>query len=228
MTGSEWRDGAVDALPITVAVAPFAAVFGALAVQAGWSVAMVMATSGTIFAGASQYVLLDLHGQGVPAWSVVLAVFVVNFRHVLYSASIGRRMGSFGTAQKALAFFFLVDPQFAASEARSRRRVLRPAYWFGYAAVVYGTWMVFNLIGALSGRLIQAPERYGLDFILPVYFTCLIVGFRGQSGFAGVLVVSAMVALAVHQSLGSPWHMLLGGLAGMVFAAARTPRPSAA
>ena len=214
--------GAADALPITIAVAPFAAVFGALAVQAGWSVPLTLVASATIYAGASQYVLLELAGQGVPAWTIVLAVFVVNSRHILYSAAIGRRLGAFSPAQKALAFFTLVDPQFAACEAKARLQRLTVSYWFGYAALVYGVWIGFNLIGALSGGLIDDPARYGLDFILPVYFTCLVVGFRARAGFWAILCVSAATALLVHATLGSPWHMLLGGLAGMIRSPATT------
>ena len=213
-------DGVRDVLPITPAVIPFAGVFGALAIEQGLSLGELALASMTIYAGASQYAMLDLMGQGIPAWSIVLAVFAINFRHLLYSASLGRRLNAFSRWQKALAFFWLVDPQFASAESRAFKRGLRPAYYFSYAVVLYTTWLVSNFIGALFGALIEDPAAFGLDFILPLYFTGLVVGFHKRPNFLPVLVVSVVVSLAVWFSLGSPWHISLGGLAGLFVAAA--------
>ena len=66
-------------LPILPAIFPFGGVFGALAVEQGLSSGEVFLASMTIFAGASQYAMLDLMGQNVPAWSIVLAVFCRQF-----------------------------------------------------------------------------------------------------------------------------------------------------
>ncbi len=216
---AEIRDGVKDAAPVLVAVAPFSAVFGAVAIEQGLSFQEMLLACLTIYAVASQYVMVELLGQGVPAWSVVLSVFAINFRHVLYSAAIGRSMGNFSGPQKALAFFLLVDPQYAASEARAARSGLRPAYYFSYAATVYVTWIVTSSLGALFGSLIDNVERYGVDFILPIYFTGLVVGFHKRPNFLPVLVVSGVVSLAVYFTIGTPWHITLGGLAGLVVAA---------
>ena len=48
--------------------------------------------SATVYAGASQMVGIELFGNKVPPWLIVLSIFAVNFRHVLYSASFGRHM----------------------------------------------------------------------------------------------------------------------------------------
>ena len=217
--GREALDGIRDCLPITVAVIPFGAVFGALAVEQGFSLGEVALTSMTIYAGASQYAMLDLLGQGVPAWSIVLAVFAINFRHVLYSAAIGRRLSGFSTWQKPLAFFMLVDIQFAAAEARALTRSIRPAYYFAYAAVLYSFWMGGNMLGALFGRLIENPATYGFDFILPLYFTGMVMGFHKRPNFLPIMVVSACVSLAAWFTIGSPWHISVGGVAGLLLAA---------
>lgn len=212
-------DGIRDASPIMLAVLPFGGVFGALAAEQGLSFSQIVLASATIFAGASQYAMLDLMGQNVPAWSIILTVFAINFRHVLYSASLGRRLTAFSTWQKALAFFFLVDPQFAAAEMRALRRGVRPSYYFAYASVLYVTWIGANIVGALFGALIESPEAFGFDFILPLYFTGLVVGFHKRPLFLPVLIVSVAVSLAAWFTLGSPWHISIGGLAGLTIAA---------
>lgn len=217
--GSEIRDGLADAAPVLVAVVPFAAVFGALATERGLSLWELIFASASIYAGASQYAMLDLMGQNVPAWSIVLAVFAINFRHVLYSAALGRRLFAFGRLEKVAAFFFLVDPLYAAAEARSKQRTIKPAYYFAYSAVIYTVWMSSNILGGLFGALIEDPSAFGLDFILPIYFIGLVFGFRRQNNFAPVFIVSIIASLVAFYSLGPPWHITVGGGAGLLLAA---------
>lgn len=217
---SEIRDGLRDAAPVLMAVLPFAAVFGALAVESGLTLAQTLIASATIYAGASQYAMLDLIGQNVPAWVIVVTIFAVNFRHLLYSAALGRRLMAFSPVQKLIAFFFLVDPLYASAESRARTRTVTPTYYFAYSAIIYSVWMGSNLLGAMFGNLIENPADFGLDFILPIYFIGLVVGFRSRPSFLPVMLVSAAAALAVYFTLGSPWHITLGGLAGLVTAAA--------
>ncbi|WP_299934379.1 AzlC family ABC transporter permease [uncultured Pelagimonas sp.] len=217
---SDMRDGLRDVAPVLGAVVPFAAVFGAVAAEAGMGMADIMLASATIYAGASQFVMVELMGQDLPIWSIVLAVFALNFRHVLYSASLGRHMGAFGFWQKALAFHLLVDPQFAASEMRALKTRLRPTYYFSYATAIYSVWLGANLLGILFGALIDDPAAWGMDFLLPLYFMGLIMGFHGRGHFWVILSTSAVASIIVHQTLGSPWHITLGGGVGLVVAAA--------
>jgi predicted branched-subunit amino acid permease len=105
-TRSEFFQGVRASLPIVAAAAPFGMLFGALAVDNGLTVGQAVLMSATVFAGASQMVGLELFGADIAPWIVVLSVFAVNFRHVLYSAALGRRIGLFKPWQKPVAFFF--------------------------------------------------------------------------------------------------------------------------
>lgn len=217
-------DGLKDSVPILFALVPFSAVFGAVALENGLSFPQLLLASLSIYAVASQYVMVDLLAQSVPAWSIVLTVFAINFRHVLYSAAVGRHMTEFSAVQKAAAFFLLVDPQYAAAERRAGREGLRPAYYFSFALAVYVTWIASNCLGAAFGSLISNPEMFGLDFILPLYFAGLVAGFHKRPGFPRILLTSAAVSVAAFYTIGSPWHITLGGLSGLAIAAA-TSRP---
>ena len=219
------------ALPLLPALVPFGAIFATLALREGLSGWQTMLASATIVAGASQYAMLDLMGQSVPAWSILLAVAAINARHVLYSAAIGRHLGRFRPWQKALAFFVLTDPAYADAERRVHRHgSLRPSFYFAYAFCVYAAWMGGNLLGVLFGDLVGDPTRYGLDFILPIYFLSLVVGFRDTDRFVATALAGAATSILVWATLGSPWHILLGGLAGLALAAAlaRDPADAAA
>jgi len=216
---SEVKDALKDVLPVASAIAPYSAVFGALAIDQGMTLTQLMVTSGSIYAVASQYVMLDLMVQGLPIWSILLAVLAVNFRHVLYSAASVRWIGGFSPLQKIMAFFLLVDPQYATCEARHTAQPITPTYYFSYAACVYVAWMTSNLLGGLFGKLLGDTSRFGMDLILPMFFAVLVFGFRRKPRFATVLIVSVSVSILAFFTIGSPWHITFGGLSGILVAA---------
>ncbi|WP_209740641.1 AzlC family ABC transporter permease [Aureimonas populi] len=202
---------------------PFGALFGTLAVDSGLTVAQTVGFSATVYAGASQFVALQLLALSSPIWSILIAVVALNFRHVLYSASIGRHLGHFSRGEKAAAFFVLVDPLFAAAEERVGHRRLTRSYYFTFGLMLYVGWSVSTLLGAIFGGLIEDQRAFGFDLILPVYFIAQTMAFRQRAGFLPVAGVAAIVSILVYVTIGSPWHVTLGGLAGIAVAALRRP-----
>ena len=231
MSDGGWRRGVRDSLPVLVAAGPVGLVFGAVAAQNGATPLDAAFMSATVYAGASQMVAVDLFGQSVPAWAIILSVFAVNFRHVLYSAAVARPMAAFPALARAVGFHFLIDPQFALIERRiDRREPVTPSWYFGLGLPIYLLWVLEGWLGAVFGRLIDDPAAFGLDMILPVYFMALVLGFRGRPNWLPVVLTSGTVSLLVYgtPALGSPWHVSLGGLAGIAVAALLPPkRPDA-
>ena len=225
-----WRDfvaGARTSLPIMVAVAPFGLLFGALAVDNGFSVFEAALMSAIVFGGASQMVGIELFGQHIAPWVIVLSIFAVNFRHVLYSASFGRRMERWGFLQKAVGFFLLTDPQFAEAERRAEQGPVSFAWYIGMGAPIWLAWVVEAGLGAYFGKFVQDPAAFGLDFLLPIYFLGLVMSFRKRPLWLPVVVVSAVASMLAVKFVGSPWHVTLGALAGMAVALVMPPRPIA-
>lgn len=220
---SETRAALRQLLPVLLAVVPFGMVYGAIAVASGLTLWQTMGFSATVYAGASQLAALQLIGLGAPVWSVLLAVVALNFRHVLYSASVGRHLTRFSAPQKAAAFFFLVDPVFGAAEARASGQKLTKTYYFVYGIVLYFGWLAATLAGAVFGAMIDDPRAYGLDFILPVYFLTLLMTFRFRSLFYPVALASAAASILVYVMIGPPWHVTIGGFAGIALAALVRP-----
>lgn len=225
---SEFTDGLRGSTPILVSTIPFAALFGAIAVSNGQTVAEATLMSATLFAGASQLVGIELFGHSVPLWLVVMSIFAVNFRHVLYSAAITPFIQHFSPLQKALSFFLLTDPQFAQTLVRGETgQKVSFAWYMGFATTIYIGWVGISAIGAGFGSLIGDPKALGFDVLLPIYFMGLVFGFRKRANFLGVVFVSAVVSVIAQQLVGSPWHVSIGALAGVILAALLPPaKPS--
>lgn len=214
---SEFFAGLRESTPIVLSAAPFGFLFGALAIDNGLSVGEAVLMSGTVFAGASQMVGIELFSAGVVPWLIVFSVFAVNFRHVLYSASIGRHLGHMTPLQKAVCFFLLVDPLYAAAEIRVEKRLpLSFSWYFGIGISIYLAWTLTSWIGALFGRLIRDPETLGIDFLLPIYFLGILLGFRRRQNWLPVVLASAAGSVIAMKFVGSPWHVSLGALVGIL------------
>ncbi|TXH84194.1 MAG: branched-chain amino acid ABC transporter permease [Rhizobium sp.] len=224
MSRAEFLDGLRGGIPVGLAAAPFGALFGALARDQGISLGELTLMSGTVYAGASQMVGLDLFGHNVQAWLIVLSILAVNFRHVLYSAAIARYIRHFSAVEKFFTFFLLVDPQFAETIKRHESgKSVNFAWYIGFATMVYIPWVAISLIGGLLGSLIGDPKAIGLDILLPIYFLGIVMGFRTRDNFLPVVAASAVASAIAYRYVGSPWHVSLGALAGVALAAVLPP-----
>ena len=217
---SEFWRGTRSGFPVIVASAPFGVRFGALAGPTGLTVGEAVLMSAAVFGGASQMVGIELFGKAIPAWMIVLSIFAVNFRHVLYSASFGRRTSHWSGPRQAFAFFFLADPQFAESERKAEAgETISFAWYLGIALPMYCLWVIDTWLGALFGRLIPDTHALGLDFLLPIYFVGMLMDFRKRPLWLPVVIASGAAAMVAHAWVGSPWHVSIGATAGILLAA---------
>jgi 4-azaleucine resistance transporter AzlC len=67
---------------------PLGAIFGVLLVQAGGPWWLALLVSVWVYAGSAQYALVPMLAAGLGAWSVAMAVALINLRHVFYGLSL--------------------------------------------------------------------------------------------------------------------------------------------
>lgn len=217
---NQFWDGMRIGFPVMVASMPFALLFGAVAVDNGFTVGEAVFMSAAIYGGASQMVGLELFGHHIAPWLVVLSIFAVNFRHVLYSATIGRRLAHWPIWQQALGYFVLTDPQFAEAERKAERGERVGFIWYmGMGVAIYVPWVVESGIGAVFGRLIPDTHALGIDFLLPIYFFGVLMSFRSRPLWLPVVAASAVGSIIAYKTIGSPWHVSVGALAGVLLGA---------
>jgi Predicted branched-chain amino acid permease (azaleucine resistance) len=222
-------DGLKGGAIIALSAAPFAVLFGAVAVDNGLSVFDAALMSATIYAGASQLVGIELFGQHVAPWLIVLSIFAVNFRHILYSAAIARHIRGYSLIQKVVAFFFLIDPQFAEAMKRNEEgKALSFGWYLSFSLIVYVSWLIFSVLGAWFGSLLGDPQVWAIDVLLPIYFMGLVLGFRQKPGFYPVVAASMAGSVLGYYLVGSPWHVSIGAICGVLLAAMLPLAPKSA
>lgn len=216
----QFWEGVATSLPILLGVTPFGALFGMLAVQHNFSVGEAMFMSASIYGGASQLVGIELFSARVAPWLIVLSIFAVNFRHVLYSAAVGSHLARWPLFKQAIGYFLLIDPLFAESVRRiSRGAPIHYAWYMGMGVSVYVCWLIATYIGAVFGPLIPDPHALGIDFLLPIYFFCIVLTFRAHHNWLPIAASSALASVLAYRTIGSPWHVTVGAFAGVLVGA---------
>lgn len=228
--GARWdRDFALGLwhiAPLLVGVVPFALLMGALAAQKGFGPLEMVLMSGLVFAGASQFVALELWRDPIPMLAIIVATGMVNLRHVMMGAAMQPAMIRFNRWQAPATLFLMADEIWALAMRRAAEGQLSPAYYFGLGLSLYLNWVFWTALGTVIGGVIEDPARYGFDFAFTAIFLVLIVGlWRGRASVAPV-VASAAVALAAHAWLPGVWYIVLGGTAGALAGAFSGSRKS--
>jgi predicted branched-subunit amino acid permease len=212
-----WR-GARDGAPFVLVVAPFAALFGVLATEAGLDVVQTLAFSVVVIAGAAQFTALQLMSENAPTLIVLASALAVNLRMAMYSASLTPWMGSAPLWQRACIAYIVLDQSYACSVLEFEKRPemtvpQRIAYFVGTTVFVVPTWYVCTYLGAVLGTRI--PESWALDFALPITFLALVAPMLRTAAHVVAALVGITVSLA---AAGLPFSLgvLLAGLIAMI------------
>lgn len=96
-------EGIKAGIPIAIGYIPIAITFGLLAKSMGIHYSIAAMMSFWVYAGASQFVAVNLLALNATYWEIVLTTFIINFRHFLMSASLSRRIEQ-PTSKKWMAF----------------------------------------------------------------------------------------------------------------------------
>jgi 4-azaleucine resistance transporter AzlC len=172
----EFFRGIKAELPILLGVTPFGMIYGVLAAGAGLSTLDAQAMSAVVFAGSSQFMLVQLVELGTPALMMILTGFVINLRHALYSASIAPYTRHLSTAWKALLSYLLTDEAYAVAVMRYRDAdEIKYKHWFflGAGLALWLCWQISTAAGIFLGA--QVPPEWGLDFTLALTFIAIAV-----------------------------------------------------
>lgn len=216
---AEIHQAVVDIAPAMVAAAPIGLLYGALATSKGLGVLDVALSSGLIFAGGAQLAAIQIWTVPVPIVALLVSTLLINARYVLMSASLAPKVAHLPLLGRILGFHVLADENWAMSERRAEGGRVSAPYFFGMGAVFWINWMAFSILGAVTGPVIGDPTRFGADFAFTAMFIALTTGFARSRLSVIVIVASALAAALAHLTIGPPWHVLAGALAGIVIAA---------
>ena len=213
--------GARAILPIAPGAVAFGLVYGYLAGERDLSVLEVGLTSLIVFAGASQFLALEMWGDPLPLAGVFVGVLLINLRHVLLGPALLPWLPPLPPAAAYGSLFFLADEVWGVSVVEQRRGGRDAAFLLGAGLSLYAFWVTSTLLGRLAGDLSLLVEEWGLEFLTTAFFVALLAGFWRGRGDALAWTTAAVVAVTAKWGLPGTWYILLGALAGSLAGAWR-------
>ncbi|WP_171492844.1 AzlC family ABC transporter permease, partial [Acinetobacter seifertii] len=120
--------GAVDILPLSISVIPWAILAGSMAIHAGLSFYKALAMSGIVFAGAAQLVSLSMVMEGASLLTIYITIFFLTAQHFIYALTLRNNISILSLPKRLSLGFLLTDELFALSAPNEKRH---PHYLLG-------------------------------------------------------------------------------------------------
>ncbi|MDG3085855.1 AzlC family ABC transporter permease [Vibrio hannami] len=163
-------------LPLCVGAFPFSFIVGAISITAGMNVLQSTLWSFFVFAGSSQMVALGLIQSSASIIVIMFTTFIINLRHLLYSASLSEYVKEYPFHIRALMAYGLTDEVYATSIGEMKQEK-EGRIWF-YMGVMGGfwfNWVLANFLGAVIGSSFPHIADYGLDFAMVAAFIAIVI-----------------------------------------------------
>jgi len=202
--------GLRESLTIGVGYAPVALTFGILALKSGLTVWETGFMSLLVFAGASQFIAIQLIGQGATIWVIGITTLIVNIRHILMSFSMLRFFEGLSLPRLSLLAHGITDESFVLS-SRLLEEIPTPEergkVALGVNIGAYSSWVIFSFIGAWLGSSLSISFS-GFDFALLALFIVLTIGTVNKSNLP-TYVIAGFLAVLLKVLLPGKIYLLL-------------------
>lgn len=217
------RFGAIVSIPMMLGNIPFGMIFGSLAVSQGLDPWVPIAMSLIVFAGSAQFVALGLMAAGAPVLVIIFTTFIVNLRHLLYSADFMKYVRHLPMSWRAVLAFGLTDETYAATKPYFVQGKLdeTTGHWayLGSFLAFYSMWNLTTIIGVIAGELIPGMSEWGLEFAMVATFLGIITTYLHTLPYWTSFIVAGSAALFLYplpNNLGMLIAALLGVTAGVI------------
>lgn len=192
---TEFKKGLQAGLSIAIGYFPVALTFGLLAKTTGLTLIETLLMSFFVYAGASQYIALNLISLGTGAFEIILTTFIVNIRHFLMSASLNEVAEEERTSKKAVYAFGITDETF--SVAATNPGTVTTGYMFGLTIIAYLSWGINSGVGYVIGAALPETLQESMSVALYAMFVGLLVPSLKKS----VKVIMLAVLAACFNSI---------------------------
>lgn len=219
-----FKQGISAGMPIMLGYLPIAITYGVLAKQTGLSLLEITMMSVFVFAGASQFMAVNMIAVGAGIMEIITATFVLNFRHFVMSLSFMNRMRHIETRKKAPVSLGLTDETFAVSalnpeKAQEKKGIL---FYAGLILTAYISWIAGSLLGGLLGEIIPDKLSQSMGIALYAMFIGLLIpSVRKEWRIALIAVFAMLINGLLSLFMSEGWAIVggtvIGGLSGVFF-----------
>ncbi|HBE76177.1 MAG TPA: autotransporter [Firmicutes bacterium] len=177
--------------PIFIGYFPMAMAFGLLGKAGGIAFIPTVSFSVLVFAGASQFMALNLLTGGAAAAEIILATFLLNFRHLLMSASLAAHLKERKSRWLPLVAFGVTDETFAVASTLTDKPNAK--FLLGLEGIAYSGWVAGTIAGYAVGASLPVSVQASLGITLYAMFAAILVPQFQKSGSIVILALGSGV-----------------------------------
>jgi 4-azaleucine resistance transporter AzlC len=196
---NDFREGLKAGTVIALGYIPIAIAFGLLAhvVGVSWWIAALMSL--TIFAGASQFVGLNMIAAGVTGWEIVMTTLILNLRHFLMSTTLSQRLLRTTRRSKLFTIAFGVTDETFSVSTLQQKGALSANYVLALHSVSFAAWNAGTWVGLALGTSLPQALQSSMGIALYAMFIGLLVPtFKTSAPAITVTAISVATASLLH------------------------------
>ncbi|MDN5332519.1 MAG: hypothetical protein PWP45_1744 [Tepidanaerobacteraceae bacterium] len=215
MTDCEKRHlifGIKRAAPIVLGYVPVGFALGVLAANAGLTPLQTGMMSLLVYAGSAQFIAVSMLSAAASYPAIIATTFLVNLRHLLFSASLSPYFKEISRKLILFISFFITDESFAVSITDLRERNLSYTYLLGLYVTSYLSWVLSTVMGTAFGNLIPDTKALGFDFALPGMFMALLCMQIKDMKTAFAAVLAGALSVFFLYVLPGNWNVILASV----------------
>ena len=218
-----FQKGIAVGFPIVLGYIPVALTYGVLAAQSGMTLFDLTLMSALVYAGASQFMGVNMLVANATVVEIVVATFVLNFRHFIMSLSFMNDIRDHVSLKGRIGLSLgLTDETFAVSALNKEKATGSKGVFF-YASIyliAYLTWVLGSLLGGLLGEIIPEKLSQSMGIALYAMFIVLLVpSVKKELKFGFIALIAMLINVIASQFVSSGWAIvfgtILGGLSGV-------------
>ena len=214
-----WIKGLLAAFPIVLGYIPVGFAYGVLAHKAGLSTFNILLMSTIVFAGSAQFIAVGLISAGVTPISIILTRFIVNLRHLLFSAALSPYVAQWRKIELSGFAFELTDETFAIHSTRFDVGLVSKAEAFAINFTAHVAWIIGSWLGVVFGNLVADITPLALDYVLPAMFIALLVMQIHQQTQLWAAIIAGTISVVLILMGFSQSHVIIGTIIGATFGA---------
>ena len=211
MKYDQFKEGSRSALPIVLGFIPVGIAFGVLAIKSGLTGYEAVAMSLIVYAGASQFIAVDMLAAGAASLPIILTTFLVNLRHFLMSSTVSSHFKQKSLFETAVIAAELTDESFSVAMSDPVKIIGRPSFLFGLQVTSQLAWVSGTALGAVFGSLINSSS-YGIPFALPALFICLLVLQLKNRRHVLVMLAAGVLSVIFKNLLPGNWNLVIAAV----------------
>lgn len=204
------KEGLIASIPIVLGYFPIAIAFGLLSKNTSLSLRDTSLLSSIVYAGAGQFMALDLISAGVNSSSIIMAIFLLNIRYLVMSASLSVKLENIPKKFLPVLGFGISDETFSVvSFSKSK---INLAYLSMVFLLPYLSWNIGTIVGYFVGEILTQSLQASLSVGLYAMFAALLFpeAKKNKRIFLVFIISAAIYALIYYLNIfPAGWDIIL-------------------